>query len=93
MAAVMKMNTQQYAAWLRLNTLKTAAALKVLHGHDAPPPADDTDAQLKSMADFRAQVYGLAATANLQLAAATSEIYSNPPDPYETGLAELRRQR
>jgi hypothetical protein len=114
MASLMKMNSQQYAGWLTLKTLRSADQLRAaedVNRHEPPDPyephlrklraaqpapvAHDDEARLRSMADFRDSVYGMAVTAQLQTAAAlrpkTGDVFANPPDPYAEAL-RLRKE-
>ena len=96
MAALWNGSPHYQAAWSRRTQERLAAKVGMI----LPPradtfvtAADDTDEQLKRMADFRQSVYD---TANTMRAAAdtpaTSRVHLEPPDPYEPHLARLRKE-
>ena len=68
------------------------AALRAATGVPEPTQPDDTDTQLRSMAAFREQVYGMARTANLGITPATGDVYANPPDPDQPHLDARRKE-
>jgi len=90
-AAVMKMNTTDYAAWLTRGTEQRAAELgiRVASMRVGVHATDDTDEQLASMAAFRRSFYD---TAFAVLEPATSDVHMVPPDPYEAALEQLRKE-
>ena len=67
------------------------AALRSAGGISAPP--DDSDQQLRAMAAFRQSFYDM--TSTMRIAAespATGREYSEPPDPYEAALEQMRKE-
>jgi hypothetical protein len=89
MAAITRMNPQQYSAWLTLNQQKT---MRLLHEMRSAPSSVDT--ARSAMANFRREFVETAfASQRAAAEPATSDVHLQPPDPYASGIAKMRERR